>query len=97
MIEEESRHMGHPPKICEINVDSNRLFLDVFGIAMLPTLVYKGHELTGLPDRGDLRSFLLQAIAEGCSITTGRPLTNDSKLTGSLEHEEGETVPEIAL
>ncbi|MHA1807621.1 MAG: thioredoxin domain-containing protein [Candidatus Thorarchaeota archaeon] len=68
MIEEESKKFSHPPVVCEINIDYYRNFAEVFGIVMIPTLIYKSHELNGLPDRSDLRSFLLQAISEGCSV-----------------------------
>ncbi len=67
MISEVSSHFKSTPRICEINIDDHRLFADVFGISIVPTLVYKSHALSGLPDHGDLHSFLFQALAEGCS------------------------------
>lgn len=89
MIEEESKRFLHPPVVCEINIDYYTNFAEVFGIVMIPTLVYKNHELNGLPDRSDLRSFLLQAIAEGCSVSNAHQSLRSSQSTDTKEdHDE---------
>jgi len=77
MIETESSQFGRPPVVCEIRIDEHDIFAKVFGISVVPTLMYRNSILTGLPDSDDLRSFLIRAIAEGCSLSS--PRTSDEE------------------
>ncbi|RLI50543.1 MAG: hypothetical protein DRO73_02875 [Candidatus Thorarchaeota archaeon] len=72
MIETESSQFRHRPVVCEIRIDEHDIFAKVFGISVVPTLIYRNSILTGLPDSDDLRSFLIRAIAEGCSLSSSR-------------------------
>ncbi|MHA2377648.1 MAG: thioredoxin domain-containing protein [Candidatus Thorarchaeota archaeon] len=63
MIESESEGLEDPEPIHEVNVDRHSHIAEAYNILVVPTLVSRGHMLTGVPCQEDLRSFLLQSIA----------------------------------
>ncbi len=79
MILEESSVLGIRPNLCEIDIDRERLFATVFGVRVLPTLIFREQVLRGLPDVSDLRTFLLQAAL---GLTAGCPDANMSSERG---------------
>lgn len=65
MLEDESEVLGTEQNIYEVNVDRQYRIAEAYGILAVPTLVAGAYKISGVPERSDLRSFLLQAISGG--------------------------------
>ena len=50
--------------IYEVNIEQFQFITKDYGFLIVPTLVSKGHVISGGPDMSDLESFLLQAAVE---------------------------------
>ncbi len=72
MLEDESEALGTEHNIYEVDVERQYRIAEAYGILAIPTLVAGAYKLSGVPEAGDLRSFLLQAVSGGFLRYGGR-------------------------
>ena len=65
MLENEIEALGTEHSLYEVDVERQYRIAEAYGIIVVPTLVAGSCKISGVPDSGDLRSFLLQAISGG--------------------------------